>query len=989
MNTHTNEYVMKISSGTILAILAFSGFLFLIPLATPVFASNASLPTVSVTSGNPVKAGVSTPVGLTVSNPSSNQFTVTAFTINAPSTWTITGSTAGTFLPSHPFSASSATWTVSVFSVGTGAGIPPGGSDSFTFTATPSTASSYPYTSTFTSKVQDASAVSFYTGPSFSLQVMDPTTSVTIVVTPGGSNTGTSYKAGTAPYTVTATVAPVQAGLPIVWSAAYTPSTASFSFTPSSGTTDSSGISSTTFKPSNHAMDSGTVKATVGTSTVASASSAAIVTAPGAPTSALFTSPFASTHYVTAFGTPSSSTGNWAKVPGSIITSSITASVADKFGNVVDLSTLGAYSFTITAIAAGGLFDAGGGTHPTSVTCGTGLTCPTTLGSMVVKVTFPYFQSGTYGSSGLLTASATGSSPAFAAAGSSGNIVTSTFDSSVNVPTLASAYTSGCAAAVPAVSSPCRAAGKTITLLWNATVVQAGVPLTFYLDTVLSSAGYAGTFSNSAQAITVATGSNGGAAAVFSVDTTANSTAKFFANFTRPTDIIPAGTMTPSGDTPSVVTTIAGAATSIKVKLFFTNTAGALTDPVGSSSVGGLTLWVNAIFRDAYGNTAVNPGPNVVQVTLTASGGLLSATTVYIPTGFSSTKDSFGPIAWTLPSGSGASYTLTASGVVSGTAVLGSKTISTVSANPTILVTSPATSGGVVYSSTTGVVFNGNANSSLGYPPLVTISSVTFSVDKGAASAATIVTGTNMVTWSAGVFFTVGLHNVTFTATDSNANTATSSLIWVLVDTSAPTVKFTTTTGATLNFGSSVTAVIVDTEGDLNATSVAATRNGTAIASANVAVGGTNNLGKNTTYIVTISNLPAGKWVLTLSASDLTGHTGSATSITVTVTVPFAQSVVINSAAYGSLGSFNGITVSATNVWSSSQNLVVFAVWKNSAGQTVAVTTGGLTLASGATGTAFAPLAGALPPGTYTVNVFVITTSNNPVSSTTTISVAV
>jgi len=65
---------------------------------------------------------------------------------------------------------------------------------------------------------------------------------------------------------------------------------------------------------------------------------------------------------------------------------------------------------------------------------------------------------------------------------------------------------------------------------------------------------------------------------------------------------------------------------------------------------------------------------------------------------------------------------------------------------------------------------------------------------------------------------------------------------------------------------------------------------------------------------------------------------------------------------------------------------VVFAVWKNSVGQTAAVTTGGLTLAAGASGTAFAPLAGSLTSGSYTVSVFVITTSDAPVSSTTTIS---
>lgn len=878
-------------------------------------------------------------------------------------------------------SSTSVTWSVSVFIIGTGAGIPPGGSDSFDFTATPSTAASYPYSSTFTSKVQDASGVNFYNGPSFGLLVIDPTTTVTVTPT-----TSANYVAGSAALTETATVTPAQGGVPIMFDAPGYGSTTVFSFSPATATTDSTGKATTTFQPSNKAGDATDIEADLGTSSIFGTSVGVITTVPGPATTVTFTAPFGAKHYVTAFAP--NPTLNMATVPGG----SITLSVADRFGNPIDLSTLGTYNGTITAVASGGFFDTGT-VHRTSVVCGHGLTCPAS-GSLLT-ISLPYFQSGTYGSSGLLTASVTGTSPAFAAAGSSGSIVTSTFDSVVNAPTYkASTIISVAATCGSTGSVPCQRAGKTITLFFNLTNAQAGVPVTLYLDMNTfnaTSADYAGTFSNLAQAFTTTTATKGGASAVFTIDTTALAYASFFANFTRPTDSNTHGTTTPGADTASKITTIGGAATTIKVNVYFTNTAGVLSNPVGTKAVGGLTLWVNAIFSDAYGNKATNPGPNVVQVTLSASGGVLSATTIYIPTGGSDTLSNIGPIAWSLPSGSGSSYTLTASGVVSGVAVSGTKTVSTVSANPTILVTSPKAVSGVVYSMTSGVVFNGNANSSLGYPPTTTIASVTFSVDKGAATAATIVsgTGTSMVTWSAGVFFSAGIHNITFTATDSSSNKITSALLKVLVDTTTPIVKFTTKTGANLTFGSSVTAVIVETLGDLNATSVSATRNGTKIAAANVVVTGTNNLGKNTTYTVSINNLPSGTWVLALSAKDLAGNMGSATSITVHVTVPFAQSVIINSASYGTLGNFAGVTVSATNIWSTSQNLVVFAVWKNEAGQTVAVTTGGLTLASGATGTAFAPLAGQLPSGTYTVNVFVITTGNNPVSSTTSIIIGV
>jgi hypothetical protein len=95
-----------------------------------------------------------------------------------------------------------------------------------------------------------------------------------------------------------------------------------------------------------------------------------------------------------------------------------------------------------------------------------------------------------------------------------------------------------------------------------------------------------------------------------------------------------------------------------------------------------------------------------------------------------------------------------------------------------------------------------------------------------------------------------------------------------------------------------------------------------------------------------------------------------------------SQPVIITNASYGTLGSYNVVQANLTNIGSSSLDLVVFAVWKNPARQTVAVTTGGLTLASAMTGTMFAPLASPPLSGTYTVNVFAVTTSNQPDSST-------
>ena len=94
--------------------------------------------------------------------------------------------------------------------------------------------------------------------------------------------------------------------------------------------------------------------------------------------------------------------------------------------------------------------------------------------------------------------------------------------------------------------------------------------------------------------------------------------------------------------------------------------------------------------------------------------------------------------------------------------------------------------------------------------------------------------------------------------------------------------------------------------------------------------------------------------------------------------------------SYGTVGGYNVVKASLLNYWPWSQDLLVFAIWKNLDGQTVAVTTGSLSLGPHATGTTFAPLVpGALVSGYYIVGVFAVTTSNNPVTLVTTFSVII
>lgn len=97
--------------------------------------------------------------------------------------------------------------------------------------------------------------------------------------------------------------------------------------------------------------------------------------------------------------------------------------------------------------------------------------------------------------------------------------------------------------------------------------------------------------------------------------------------------------------------------------------------------------------------------------------------------------------------------------------------------------------------------------------------------------------------------------------------------------------------------------------------------------------------------------------------------------------------VFVNRLRYGTFGFYSGVFVNVTSYWSSSLDLVTFAVWKNSQGQTVEVTTAGLTLPSVSNDVAFAPLLNPLTSGSYVAIVFIVTTNNNPVSNLVTISI--
>jgi hypothetical protein len=128
-------------------------------------------------------------------------------------------------------------------------------------------------------------------------------------------------------------------------------------------------------------------------------------------------------------------------------------------------------------------------------------------------------------------------------------------------------------------------------------------------------------------------------------------------------------------------------------------------------------------------------------------------------------------------------------------------------------------------------------------------------------------------------------------------------------------------------------------------------------------------------------------------------HTGGSTSALAT-----PPSLTVNSvssscnstsclAASGSptqtqIGSNKAVQTVFTNNSNAPQTAIVFAVVHNALGQTVLYTTATLSLASGASGTAYDVLFG-LAPGTYSVSIFASSTSGTAISATSTVSVTV
>lgn len=1024
MNTLTNAYTKKLSSGTITALLLFSGLLFLVPAAFPAIAAqNATLPSLKVTPNVVVATTPVNTVTLKITNPLANAYAITEITLFAPTGWAFTdvGTAGGANLNHVTVATASA---IEFTNQGPNLPLDPGFSDTVTIgtvTTPASPAASNPPMGSFTTTVVDqGSDPASYVGPSFAITAI---ASTTVTVTLSSSPTGTDYIAGTAPYTATATLSSGQPGVPVTWSfanGAYptvtlangNPNTGAM-FTPSSGSTSSptpgvadSATTSTTFQPSFFAGDSSSLVASLGNSGVTGGCplTCNVVTEPGTPSvltvsvnggsGASSTKPV----YITNFGTPSFATTLYAKVTST--PTNIQGSTTDAYGNALSGVTFAAgQGCQITSF--GGSFDTGTGTSVTSNSqVGPAAKC-TVLG--VVGNTLPYFQSSNYGSSGYVTVSFTGTfnGAAFTITGTSQTLYTSTFDSAINtVTTVRSCGIITCGASQVAAALTTSATANTISVTYTLTHAQSGVPVTvimtnssFNTGTFVGGTGSAthklnqlcltagGVVCNGVTTsrqtgtnVTLTTTVTAGVASVtatFTVDTLAGDAINAFqATVADPFTTNTANILGVGGTSANGFTTIAGVPATFIVSTFFD---AAQTVPT-IVSVGGQNIYIDISINDIFGNRATNPG-NQIQISLSASAGTLSATSVYIASSRSDTHTapSFGSILLTLPSSIavGTVVTITASGYYP----TATATVTIVSASPTLTVTAPVPAAdGNVYSNTAGVAFKGTTKVSTGLftTPATTIKVVKYQLDGGAWTAAT---GT--ASWNFALTLADGKHTVNVNASDTAGDVSAMSSFVVVVDTSKPTITAVTTTGSIITAGSPVQFNIVDLQGDLDSTTVVATSNSTATLS--VAITGSNNLGSSVTYSVSVSGLGAGHWKVTLNAKDLVGNAATAVSTIIYVNVPSGSTFTSAGASSAVSNGFTGDQVTFKNNAAGSETVNVYFVWYNSANQIVSVGAQlNVVFASGASATFFNSYG---TSGTYTVQVFIQDTSGNGISA--------
>jgi len=908
-------YFNRISSGTILALLAMSGILLLVPIAAPAHAANASLPIINRDYTYVCGGGQECDFNFNMTNPATNQFAITSFTITTPSSaWSISFCDEYTdYLDTCVSGSNQATFTFDT----SGFPIPPGGTEDLEIGVNYPVNSTgpYPFTGTFTTQVTDSSSPSFYTGPTTQVISADPAGGKSCGGCVKISGLATAFTAGGSAETITAQLTNggahklPQGGIPIFFTQQSAATYGTFSGSGITclrqqqcwGYTDSTGKVVATFAPNNKA-GSNSFEAVAGGGYFgdgsychngqgitadcnywyADSAVQTITTLAGAPASVgyqLNGVAFPSSAYLNFQGTTTNVDASAHTYTGAVLcvntqqsctganpsNTAIAISTTDRFGNPDTFAaapgpgvvTFGAGQNILIQTASGAVFDPNNvATLTGSITCGVtvGFVCPTSGTSF--NEPFNYYQGASFGTAGVLTTTITGTynGGSFSVSGSSGAIVTSTFANGGSFLTTAHA----------ALGATNTVAGKSVTVEFLLNVVQTGVPVTIAVCAHAVCGGTTSKYSGTVSTGQAVSNSTGYVSATLTVDTKAGHVAVLNATVLDPITGTPSNKFIVGPS--ATITTISGAAA--KFSVIVGPTASILLNI--ANSIPSATVFVNVVTSDAYGNPVLTVGNQQTQINLVSNPNTITASSVYIPTGCAATNatgsgspshytctgiaGSFGPIAWTLPSTVGSTATISASGVLNGVAVTSATdTINIVSKLPTLSVFSPKPLSGIIYSNSANVQFRGWANASVGYNGAVSMSSLGWKIGSGTWQS-TGLAGTNSQ-WSVIATLPTGLSSIAFNATDSKGNVVVSQTYQVLVDTGAPTVTDVTTAGAVLNPGQLFTATIVDSEGDLNSTYGAAgiqvSYNGTVLPSSAVLVSGTNNPGSSVTYTLT------------------------------------------------------------------------------------------------------------------------------------------
>jgi hypothetical protein len=806
LNTLTNAYEKKLSSGLIASLLILSTLAFLAPAVLPAHATNSGATISLVYPYAEVNTLTSRVIKITnpLGNPGITSIAVNLPLASAQSIVSAGSPTASASAPSFvagftsfagtPSGAGTGPWTI-VYGLSASAPsgsvlLPAGaaGKINFVFTAeasesTTGVVDSYPITVTvtFADGSTASSALTLYEGSA--------TTSVTVV-----TNGKTTFTAGTG-IGITSTAETSgnvgDQGVPLKFfsseSAAVAAAGFTDSFSPASGTTGSAGTTTSSYMSTaadvsiggTYALsaDVGTPTPTYDTATLTVTPTTALTLIPGPPTQSKVT-----TAYDVSGDTP-----DYVNSPAA---QDIGVTLADQYGNPVTTSASG----TVTLSALQGTLSATTGTVTNGVLSTVITYAPTKSGVNLPYGTFDLISSSLVIPSGTLAGTYAGSSAQLSIGCLASNC------GSPPTPTVTYYDPSG---------NP--VAGSTIGLSITLTT-QKGIPVNFTLATDASSAGtYTGTFANGKSWIVVDTNSQGVAAANFTADTTAGDSADAGATVNTPTTASPSHTN--SATPTSGITTVAAAASQLQI---LTYSSSSLASSTATSYVGpSKHLYLDVTLQDKYGNTVPWNNAFSLQIGITASAGGLSSTTVYITNGMADTHSSGYTVQYTAPATLG-SVTLTASTSQSGISS-GTDTVHVVSLSPSVSLTPVAKT---TLSSNTAIV-NATGVPSLASPAGTVVTTFEYSLN-GAANLTAGVTATNSSGASFAKFsvtFLNGTNTLKIYATDSNGNVGVGTFTFT-VSHAPPSPTTFTSTGASSTKAAGFTGVSVTFTNTGAATSV-------------------------------------------------------------------------------------------------------------------------------------------------------------------------